>query len=104
MEYQETLNLLDNTTIKLCKFRTKICVEINDDSRGTFNINSQIKFKASMLKSGLCDYSDAYIDVKGTIVLPNIAALSAVANSVNKELILKNCTPFTNYTSKVNNA
>ena len=57
-----------------------------------------------MLKSGLCDYSDAYIDVKGTIVLPNTAALSAVANNVNKELILKNCTPFTNYISKVNNA
>ena len=56
-----------------------------------------------MLKSGLCDYSDAYIDVKGTIAVPNTAPLSAAANNVNKELILKNCTPFTNYTSKVNN-
>ena len=95
--------MLDNTAIQLSKFSTKICVEINDDSRGTFNTNSQIKFKASMLKSSLCDYSDAYIDVKGTIAVPNTAATSAVANIVNKELILKNCTPFTNYISKVNN-
>ena len=40
MEYQEILNLLDNTAIQLSKFSTKICVEINDDSRGTFNTNS----------------------------------------------------------------
>ena len=37
-------------------------VQINDDSRGTYNTNSQIKFKISMLKSSLCDYSDAYMD------------------------------------------
>ena len=90
MEYQEILNLLDNTAIQLSKFTTKICVEINDDSRRTFNTNSQIKFKASMLKSSLCDYSDAYIDVKGTIAVLNTVATSAAVNNVNKELILKN--------------
>ena len=46
------------------KFRTKNWVEINDESRGTYNVNSQIKFKTTMLKSSLCDYSDAYILVK----------------------------------------
>ena len=40
-----------------------------DESRGTYNANSQIKFKTTMLKSILCDYSDAYIIVKGTITV-----------------------------------
>ena len=46
---------------KPTKFRTKNWVEINDDSCGMYNTNSQIKFKISMLKSGLCDYSNAYM-------------------------------------------
>ena len=44
-------------------------VEINDYSRRTYNTNSQIKFKTSMLNSRLCDYIDAYIHVKGTITV-----------------------------------
>ena len=61
MEYQKIINLLDNTTNQPSKFRTKNWVEINDDSRGTYNTNSQIKFKTSRLNSSLCDYSDEYI-------------------------------------------
>ena len=49
-------DLLDNTENKPTKFRAKNWVEINDDARGTYNTNSQIKFKTSMLKSSLCDY------------------------------------------------
>ena len=45
MEYQKIINLLDNTPNTPSKFRTKNCVEINDDSRETDNANSQIKFK-----------------------------------------------------------
>ena len=45
MEYQEIINLLDNTSNQPSKFRTKNWVEINDDSQGTYNTNSQIKFK-----------------------------------------------------------
>ena len=44
-------------------------VEINDESRGTHITNSQIRFKTSMLRSSLCDYSDAYILVSGTIII-----------------------------------
>ena len=44
-------------------------VETNDESRRTYNVNSQIKFKTAMLKSGLCDYSDAYILVNGKITI-----------------------------------
>ena len=62
MEYQKIANLLDDkTSNKPSKLRTKRLVEINDELRGTYNVNSQIKFKTAMLKSSLCDYSDAYI-------------------------------------------
>ena len=67
MEYQKIINLSDNTPNQLTKFRTRNLAEINDDSRGTYNTNSLIKFKTSMLRSSLCDYSDTYIFVKGTI-------------------------------------
>ena len=53
------------------KFRTKNWVEVNDESRGTYNVNSQIKFKTSTLRSSLCEYSDAYILVSATITVPN---------------------------------
>ena len=55
MEYQRITNLLDNKSNQPSKFRTKNWVEIN----GGYNVNSQIKFKTTMLKSSLCDYSDA---------------------------------------------
>ena len=45
MEYRKLINLLDNTPNQPTKFRTKNWVEINDDARGTYNSNSQIKFK-----------------------------------------------------------
>ena len=61
MEYQKIINLLDNTPNQPTKFRTKNWVEINDESRGTHNTNNQISFKTSMLRTSLCDYSDAYI-------------------------------------------
>ena len=61
MEYQKIVNLLDNALNQPSKFRTKNWVEINDESRGTYNFNSQIKFKTTMLNSSFCDYSDACI-------------------------------------------
>ena len=61
MEHQKIINLLGNTPNQPTKFRTKNWVEVNDESRRTYNSNSQIKFKTSMLRSSLCDYSDAYI-------------------------------------------
>ena len=56
-----------------------------------------------MLKSSLCDYSDAYILVKGTISVNNTAAQGAAANNTNKKVIFKNCAPFTNCISEINN-
>ena len=66
-------------------------------------INSQIKFKTTMVKSSLCDYSDAYILVKETISVNNTAAAGAAVNNNNKKVIFKNCAPFTNCISKINN-
>ena len=101
MEYQKIANLIDLN--KPSKFRIRNSVEINDESRGAYNVNSQIKFKTTMLKSSLCDYSDAYILVKGTISVSNTAAQGAAANNTNKKVIFKNCAPFTNCISEINN-
>ena len=54
-----------------------------------------------MLRSSLCDYSDAYILVKGNITVNNTAADGAAAKNTNKKVIFKNCAPFTNCISKI---
>ena len=61
MEYQKIINVLENTPNQATKFRTRKWVEIHDGSSGTDNTNSQTRFKTSMLKSSLCDYSHASI-------------------------------------------
>ena len=73
MEYQTIRNLLDTRDDVPAKYRTKNWVEVNDDARGPYNTNSQIKFKTTMLMSKLCDYSDAYILVKGTVTVGGAA-------------------------------
>ena len=101
MEYRKIANLIDDTSNQPSKFRTRNWVEINDESRGVYNVNSEIKFKTTMLKSNLCDYSDAYILVKGTISVNNTATADAAANNNNKKVIFKNCAPFTNCISEI---
>ena len=87
MEYQKIANLIDDNTLNQpSKFRTRNWIEINDEPRGAYNVNSQIKFKTTMLKSSLCDYSDAYILFKGTISVNNTAAQAAAAN--NNKIVL----------------
>ena len=53
MEYQKIINLLENAPNQPSKFRRKSRVAVNDESRGTYNINSQIEFKTSMLRAHL---------------------------------------------------
>ena len=104
MEHQKIATLIDdNTPNQPSKFRARNWVEINDESRGAYNVNSQIKFKTTMLKSSLCDYSDAYILLTGTISVDNTAAQGAAVNNTNKKVIFKNCAPFTNCISEINN-
>ena len=61
MGYQKIVSLLGNTSNQISKFKTKNWIEINDQSRGLYNTNNDIRFKIAMLKSSLCDYSDAHI-------------------------------------------
>ena len=86
--------------IKQLNLGQKYRVEINDEERGKYNTNSQIKFKTSLLRSSLCNYSDAYILVSGTITF---AVLGASRGNNDIQLVFKNCAPFTNFISQINN-
>ena len=102
MEYQKIANLLDGASNQPSKFRTKNWVEINDESTGTYNVNTQIKFKTTMLKSSLSDYSDAYIFGKGKITITGAGddAATRQADEGDKGVAFKNCAPFTNQRNK----
>ena len=106
MKYQKIANLLDDgSSNQPSKFKTKNRVEISDESRGTYNVNSQIKFKTTMLKSSLCGYSDAYIHAKGKITITGAGADAAArqADERDKGVAFKNCAPFTICISEINN-
>ena len=70
MEYQKLIILLDDTTNQPSKYGTRNWIEINDESKGKYD-KSNITFKTSMIRSNLCDYSDAYILIKGTTTVTN---------------------------------
>ena len=97
--------MLDNRSKELSKFRIKNWIEINDQSRGVYYTNSDIRFKTAMLKSSLCDYSDACILVKGRITTTRAVAGDAVkrADERNKGVIFKNFTTFINWKSEIYN-
>ena len=87
--------MLDNTWNQPSKFRTKSGWNF-DESIETYAVNKQIKFKTSILRSSLCDYSGTYILVKGKITVNNTVDAGAAANNTNKNVISKNCALFTN--------
>ena len=89
MEYQKIANLLDSASNQPSKFRTKNWVEINNESRRVYTTGSDIKFKTTMLRSSLCDYADAYILVKGTIIITGAgdAAAARQADERHKGVI-----------------
>ena len=72
MEFQKIINLLDITSDDkdLPRYVTK-WIEVYDQSEKNCNVNKEIRIKTSMLRSDLCDFSDAYIVVKGTITVTN---------------------------------
>ena len=95
--------MLNDASNQRSKFRTRNLVEINYEARGTYPPNKQVRFKTSVVRSSLCDYGDAYILVKGNITVNNTANAGAAANNTHKKVIFKNCVPFTNCISKINN-
>ena len=85
MEYQNITNLLNDESNQPSKFKTRDWAAINDEARGTYFPNKQIKSKTAMLRSILCDYDEAYILVKGNITVNNTAAGGGDANNTNKK-------------------
>ena len=111
MEYQKIANLLNDEPNKPSKFKTRNWVEINNESRGTYTGND-IKFKTTILRSNLCDYSDAYILLKETITITENAGPPAgrteaqllaarQADERDKGVILKKCVPFTKCINRI---
>ena len=104
MEYQEITILLGTTFDNVPRFITKKWVEVHDQSGSAedrYKPSKQIRFKTSMLRSDLCDFSDAYIVVKGDISLTKDADRGFI--DINSSLAFKNNAPFTNCISKINN-
>ena len=99
MEYQK---ILDDTTNQPSKFIARNWFEANDESKGEYD-NSNIRFNLSMIRSSLCDYSDAYMLVKGTVTIPNATAAGVAVNNTNKKVIFKNYAPCTNCITEINN-
>ena len=117
MEFQKITNFLDiNSDNKdLPNFFTKKWIEVSDQSEGNYDVNKEIRIKTPMLRSDLCNFSDAYIVVKRNIIVtkkaftandfeaPNNTAANATAtinannNAFNeKKLVFKNNAPFIN--------
>ena len=55
-----------------------------------------------MLSSRLCDFSDTYILVKGTVIV-TYTGTTAASNNREKKAIFKNCVLFTDCISEINN-
>ena len=94
----------DNTQNKPSKFRTRNLVEINDESRGTYKDSNQSKFKTSMIRSNLCDCSDAYILISETITIKweEDDDTGKRAGERNKGVIFKYCVSFSECVSNLN--
>ena len=101
MEYEKITNLLGTTFDNVPRFITKKWIEVHDQSGNAedrYKPSKQIRFKTSMLRSDLCDFSDAYIVVKGTITVTN-----PDNNPYDKKLAFKNNAPIVSCISKINN-
>ena len=107
MEHDKINNLLlseDNESKQLSKFVTRKYVKDKSLSN-IYNENISIRFKTPMLRSDLCDYSDAYILVKGTITA-TAPGVNKNANNIrdkrNRPLILKNNAQFVSCITRIN--
>ena len=105
MEYQKFTNWLDTTSDNVPRFITKKWIEVHDqsgDTEGRYKPSKKTRFKTSMLRSDLCDFSDAHIVVKGDITLTK-AENRHFIDVKNRFLTFKSNAPFTNCISKINN-
>ena len=105
MKYQNITNFLNTTSDNAPRFITKKWIEVHEQSfsaEDRYKPSKQMRFKKSMLRSDLCNFSDAYTVVKGTNPLTklNVRGIIDIRNSF---LAFKNNAPFTNCISKINN-
>ena len=107
MEYDKINNLLlseENESEQLSKSVTREYVRVNS-LLNTYNENKSIRFKTPRLRSNLCDYSDAYILVKGTITVTAPGAnndANNIRDKRNRPLILKSNAPFVSCITRIN--
>ena len=94
METQKISNLLNKTDLDSKKFTTRKWYIIDSQTNGNYAPANQIKFDTKVIKPNLCDYSEAYILVTGTITNRNAASGNIVC--------FKNCEPFRTCTSRIN--
>ena len=78
MEHQKIANLIDDTPNQPSKFRTRNWVETNDESRGAYNVNSQITITGAGNDVG-----------------------ARQSDERDKVVIFKNCAPFTNCINEI---
>ena len=98
MEYQKIIDVLDTASNNVPRFNTKKWIGVHDHPGKIYNTNKQIRFKTSMLRSELCDYSDVYIVATGTISVTDLDK-----SAYDKKLDFKNNAPFISCITKTNN-
>ena len=99
MEFQKIANLFNTTSDykDLPRFVIKNWIEVYDQSEKNYSPNKEIRIKTRMLRQDLCNFSDSYIVVEGTITVTN-----PDNSKRNKAVAFKNNAPFINCTSKIN--
>ena len=105
MEYEKIRNLLRTKPDEVPRFITKKWIEVHDQLGNTedrYKPSKEIRFKTSLVRSDLCDFSDAFIVGKGSITLTKDAGRE-FTDVRNRSLAFKNNAPFTNFISKINN-
>ena len=94
METQKIVNLLNGSDNENSKFGTKTWYVIDSESNGNNSKDDPVKFLARSTESSLCDYSDAYILVRGNI--------TATPNNAVTQVMFKNCAPFNKCRTEIN--
>ena len=98
MEIQKIINLLGDADNESSKFATRKWYVINDQNNTDYGEGNEsgttVKFETKVIKSSLCDYSDAYILVTGDI--------TATGGDANNKDAFKNYAPFTKCITHIN--
>ena len=98
MESQKIANLLGNADNVSSKFAARKWYVINDQNNTDYGEGNEdsttVKFETKVIKSNLCDYSDAYILVTGDI--------TATGGNADTSVAFKNCAPFTKCITHIN--